>query len=659
MGMSVPHHPSPGPSPPIRECQVPLLEKNSNHSHLDPHPEDAYLLRGQPTSTGTANHHSQSTLRPPLPPPHNHHTVSHQSANSLNRNTLRGGRNPIHAPAPGTGDGPTTPESVQLQDSWVLNSNVPLETRHFLFKTSSGTTPLFSSSSPGYPLTSGTVYSPPPRLLPRNTFSRSAFKLKKPSKYCSWKCAAVSAIAAAALLAILLSYFIAINLLGLTWQLKPSDGPMLNNGLGAGLPVNSDVATLPSGGRGPWAGRNSSIDTGSVEVGRRVSQEVPPGVFWRSLLHLSQPQFLKFNISLGKDALFGVYIRKGLPPSHAQYDYMERLDGKEKWSVVESPRERRSIQTVVLNEAVFVQYLDAGAWHLAFYNDGRERETVSFSTNIMEGGSPERRQPREEGAQRGGSPERRRREPREKGAQRGGSPERREPREEAAQRGGSPERRQPREEAAQRGGSSPERRQQPREEAAAQTGGSSPERREPREEAARRGGSPERRQPREEAAQRGGSPERREPGEEAARRGGSPERRQPREEAAQRGGSPERRQPGEEAAQRGGESPEKRQPGEEAALRGGSPERRQPGEEAAQRGGSPERRQPREEGARRGGSSPERRQPREEAAQRGGSPERRQPREEGARRGGSPERRQPREEAAQRGGSPERRSCQD
>lgn len=47
-----------------------------------------------------------------------------------------------------------------------------------------------------------------------------------------------------------LSLCAAINLLGLTWQLKPSDGPLLNNGLGAGLPVNSDVATLPSGGRG-------------------------------------------------------------------------------------------------------------------------------------------------------------------------------------------------------------------------------------------------------------------------------------------------------------------------------------------------------------------------------------------------------------------------
>lgn len=95
----------------------------------------------------------------------------------------------------------------QEQPMSVLTLSLSLA-RHFLFKTSSGSTPLFSSSSPGYPLTSGTVYTPPPRLLPRNTFSRKAFKLKKPSKYCSWKCAALSAIAAALLLAILLAYFI-------------------------------------------------------------------------------------------------------------------------------------------------------------------------------------------------------------------------------------------------------------------------------------------------------------------------------------------------------------------------------------------------------------------------------------------------------------------
>lgn len=99
--------------------------------------------------------------------------------------------------------------SRHLLESFAFSINsLSSSFRHFLFKTPSGSTPLFSSSSPGYPLTGGSVYSPPPRLLPRNTFSRSSFKLKKPSKYCSWKCAAMSAIAAAILLAVLLSYFI-------------------------------------------------------------------------------------------------------------------------------------------------------------------------------------------------------------------------------------------------------------------------------------------------------------------------------------------------------------------------------------------------------------------------------------------------------------------
>uniref|UniRef100_A0A4W3GJ43 Teneurin-2 n=1 Tax=Callorhinchus milii TaxID=7868 RepID=A0A4W3GJ43_CALMI len=324
-----------------------------------------------------------STLRPPLPPPHNQ-TLSHHhsSANSLNRNSLTNRRNHIHAPSAAPNELPTTPESVQLQDSWVLNSNVPLETRHFLFKTSSGTTPLFSTSSPGYPLTSGTVYSPPPRLLPRSTFSRNAFKLKKPSKYCSWKCAALGAITASMILAILLAYFIAMNLLGLNWQLQPAEEPMSKKGVRTGGP--SDVTIAPSGGRGTADVKNSSIDLGNVDIGRRVSQEVPPGTFWRSQLYIDRPQFLKFNVSLGKDALFGLYIRKGLRPSHAQYDYMERLDGKEKWSMVESPRERRSIQTLVINEAVFVQYLDPGTWHLAFYNDGKEKELISFNTAVLD-----------------------------------------------------------------------------------------------------------------------------------------------------------------------------------------------------------------------------------------------------------------------------------
>lgn len=63
---------------------------------------------------------------------------------------------------------------------------------------------------------------------------------------------------------------------------------------------------------------NNSLDIGQVDVGKRVGQNVPPGVFWRSQLRLEQPRFLKFNISVQKNALIGVYGRKGLAPTHTQ-----------------------------------------------------------------------------------------------------------------------------------------------------------------------------------------------------------------------------------------------------------------------------------------------------------------------------------------------------
>lgn len=74
----------------------------------------------------------------------------------------------------------------------------------------------------------------------------------------------------------------------------------------------------PSGKLGGFAQENNTIDSGELDIGRRAIQEVPPGIFWRSQLFIDQPQFLKFNISLQKDALIGVYGRKGLPPSHTQ-----------------------------------------------------------------------------------------------------------------------------------------------------------------------------------------------------------------------------------------------------------------------------------------------------------------------------------------------------
>lgn len=63
---------------------------------------------------------------------------------------------------------------------------------------------------------------------------------------------------------------------------------------------------------------DSFIDSGEIDVGRRASQKIPPGTFWRSQVFIDHPVHLKFNVSLGKAALIGIYGRKGLPPSHTQ-----------------------------------------------------------------------------------------------------------------------------------------------------------------------------------------------------------------------------------------------------------------------------------------------------------------------------------------------------
>ncbi|TWW55215.1 Teneurin-1, partial [Takifugu flavidus] len=106
------------------------------------------------------------------------------------------------------GDTSSSTDQAQLHNSWVLNSNIPLETRQFLFKQGSGSSALLSGAAQGYPLTSGTVYSPPPRPLPRSSVTRPLFTFNKPHRCCNWKCTALSASLLTLTLALLLTYVI-------------------------------------------------------------------------------------------------------------------------------------------------------------------------------------------------------------------------------------------------------------------------------------------------------------------------------------------------------------------------------------------------------------------------------------------------------------------
>ncbi|XP_040584327.1 teneurin-4 isoform X7 [Mesocricetus auratus] len=417
--------PSPPPTPPANESQRRLLGNGVAPPTPDSDSEEefvpnSFLVKSGSASLGVAANDHPSGLQnhprlrtPPPPLPHAHTPNQHHAAsiNSLNRGNFTPRSNPSPAPTDHSlsGEPPagSAQEPTHAQDNWLLNSNIPLETRHFLFKPG-GTSPLFCTTSPGYPLTSSTVYSPPPRPLPRSTFSRPAFNLKKPSKYCNWKCAALSAIVISATLVILLAYFVAMHLFGLNWHLQPMEGQMyeITEDTASSWPVPTDVSLYPSGGtglenpdrkgKGATEGKPSSffpedsfIDSGEIDVGRRASQKIPPGTFWRSQVFIDHPVHLKFNVSLGKAALVGIYGRKGLPPSHTQFDFVELLDGRrlltqEARSLEGPQRQSRGAVPPSSHETGFIQYLDSGIWHLAFYNDGKESEVVSFLTTTIE-----------------------------------------------------------------------------------------------------------------------------------------------------------------------------------------------------------------------------------------------------------------------------------
>lgn len=71
-----------------------------------------------------------------------------------------------------------------------------------------------------------------------------------------------------------------------------------------------------------------------------------------------------------------------------QFDFVELLDGRrlltqEARSLEGPQRQSRGVVPPSSHETGFIQYLDSGIWHLAFYNDGKESEVVSFLTTAI------------------------------------------------------------------------------------------------------------------------------------------------------------------------------------------------------------------------------------------------------------------------------------
>uniref|UniRef100_A0A8C7ZKX7 Teneurin transmembrane protein 1 n=1 Tax=Oryzias sinensis TaxID=183150 RepID=A0A8C7ZKX7_9TELE len=344
----------------------------------------------------------QFTFRPlPPPPPPPHACTCARPAPytqvSLQRKTM-----PTRCQASQGSQGADTGSSTDQVNYWSALNYIFFPpsfylNRHFLFKQGSGSSALLSGAGQGYPLTSGTVYSPPPRPLPRSSVTRPLFTFNKPHRCCNWKCTALSASLLTLTLALLLTYVIAVHLLGLTWHLRHNESQLYENGLssadhqqedqGRSSPTSSvhlldtlNPENTYSGDRGEPCTLGRAIDRGEVDIGTQQSQAIPPGLFWRFHMTVHHPTYVKFNLSLTHNALLGVYGRRNIPPTHTQFDFVKLLDGKAlPRSLTDPVSNAKAPKGLLLNglqETGFIEYMDPGTWHLALYNDGRNLEQV-------------------------------------------------------------------------------------------------------------------------------------------------------------------------------------------------------------------------------------------------------------------------------------------
>lgn len=84
------------------------------------------------------------------------------------------------------------------------------------------------------------------------------------------------------------------------------------------LTVGECVGTAPS---------NALPPSLSYQLGTEAAADIAPESFWRLQMPLTEPKFLKCNVSVSEDGALGVFGRKNTPPTIVQYDFYEPLLG--------------------------------------------------------------------------------------------------------------------------------------------------------------------------------------------------------------------------------------------------------------------------------------------------------------------------------------------
>ncbi|XP_034250662.1 teneurin-m isoform X4 [Thrips palmi] len=112
-----------------------------------------------------------------------------------------------------------------------------------------------------------------------------------------------------------------------------------------------------------------------VQLGQRLSQEIPAYGYWNMQFYQSRAAFVSFDWSIQRGASIGVYARRNALPTHTHYDILEVLSGFK-------PRQTRSSHPLMKKEVS--HYLEQGHWFLSLYNDDGDPQEVSFMAAVSE-----------------------------------------------------------------------------------------------------------------------------------------------------------------------------------------------------------------------------------------------------------------------------------
>lgn len=206
---------------------------------------------------------------------------------------------------------------------------------------------------------------------------------------CSWKCTAICFIALTIVLTATITYMSA-NLMYWSYQSSNSCTVHVSENVESSpkvatpeLSLNRSSSNRPRPAAPPGGAKTVPMRTfppdgttfAQVQLGQRLSQEIPGYGYWNMQFYQSRAAFVSFDWSIQRGASIGVYARRNALPTHTHYDILEVLSGFK-------PRQTRSSHPSMKKEVS--HYLEQGHWFLSLYNDDGDPQEVSFMAAVSE-----------------------------------------------------------------------------------------------------------------------------------------------------------------------------------------------------------------------------------------------------------------------------------